>query len=442
MENRMEETSKVKEAPISKQMTLQQIERRRFNASEDGLKNQSVIWSLDEIHACYNRANQKTNGFTQIRGTLLLEDQTLLKVFRMATHADQAYVARLSRIPKWIYQHYELGLRRLTKAYEAQRIADAFQRLLHENNLTGRVTIDLVENATITVLSQCSRTKRRFPAYSQMQTQDFEELYDIAAEWTDNFKKFPPMLLIFQPQSLFVYRSVLGMQRTLFSKMLDKKRVSLERRENGDLPFREYTTAKMYMQCIKAIFDALELTGNVDKATAVRGFIDLKTRDRRTKEEIRKSARKAFWNVQWSEKSITPQEKFIITLLEQEGIECYFPNKPPPETPYHCAIHGMIYDGYRMRSVDLVAPDCDKPRIIAECRMIGRSSDEGFVRDMDHVFEDLRVLYPNAKLVAILQGCKEPLERPPPYMKHNDAAFVDSNLLSLPSYVKEQLLSM
>jgi hypothetical protein len=407
----------------------------QWTNGSNGSVYQQMVMPISELQQIYEYVDRKTQGFTQFPLEILQEEPRSLRILLGAIHMGYKEFAERVRLPRWKIQYFCYGFHHPNPTM-ASKLLQTIETLFRRNNLIGNVTFPFVLNAFTTVISRMNRNNRQWPPIRNMTTTQFQTMLQVVKQWK-GFELFPPILLIRHAQTLLTYRVALNAPRPVFARIFSEDTEVIEKRENGEMPIRFYRTAEHYMDALEEIFNQLELNRGIDEQQLLANFERVKGTVWYA-DEWRSNLAKATQASHCSPSSLNPAELQVIDVLEENGVKCYFPNELKPQG-LCCMIHGTLWDGNRNRHMDFVIPDNQKPRAIIECRQVKLKRDEGFVREINDIFDSLRHQYPLSKLIVVLLGKQEPLVTPPRYLKNYDAVFIDTTLHALPEYIRMML---
>lgn len=287
---------------------------------------------------------------------------------------------------------------------------------------------------------------------TRIKLKELKKLFDEVNSVTDNLKNFNPSLLVHSPESLIIFRLLLGMSQKQFARELGKHPSTIDSIERKRWNFT-IKTANIYMQNIKEIltkwniftldFEKIKITYenfysinfySIIQKKIPREFMSLggKIGGNTTKrkygiEHFKKIAKigakkggaavvKKYGSVfykrigpmtfekyglekakEWGrlgglkaakEQKLNKQEKQIKKILEKLKI--------------NFEVHSEVKGKKRNYILDFVIPNSEKPRIVIEATRQGDPHSYGKVLVMSERIKNIKKIYPNVSSIAII----------------------------------------
>ncbi len=370
--------------------------------------------SEEEFREMFASLKSKTKNFTEVRPELILENNQYLLILRMCLGLSQREFAKKLGVTKDWCRHTEAGRNRIIHKSIADRYASKIEDLLEEKNIKLNKTMDYWNSYIFYSKEQIlSKPKIQLKQISKMTEDDIKNYFELINDKTCNFTKFYPELLAEIPQSLLIFRIILGIDHRKFSNILGIDSRTVRKYEHLEMQIKT-TTAKKFIEKIGILFSKYN-KNNINSTRTIENFRILSNfYGHRNLEAMFERGLKFAENQELSE-----IEKEIETIFKSNSIDF--------------KSHAIVSGAKRRLNIDFIIPS-ENPKIIIECTSINIgarkiSNNRNTICNIDHRFQMLKMKNPNLITIMILRFTGKPVYMP------NVKKLIETEILNTDYYI-------
>jgi transcriptional regulator with XRE-family HTH domain len=351
----------------------------------------------------------RTKNFTEIAPEMVLENNQYLLILRICTGLTQKEFAKKLGVCKDWCRHTESGRNKIIHLKVADRYAHGIEKLLRCYEITIENAVNNWNNyITVSREQVLQKSEVRLKQISKMSEKEFESYFNMIKDKTDNFTLFEPDILVKIPQSLVIFRIVLGMNHRKFAGKLGIDSRTIRKYEYGEMGIKSFTAIR-FAKNIENLFKQADYV-NVKFESVLENFRTLTNfyGNRNLEAMIRRGLEFA------KNHPMSDIEMRISNILKSGGL--------------NFDAHGIVEGAKRKLNVDFVIPP-DKPEIVIETTSftIGSrklSQHRTNICHIDHRFQMLKKKNPKFITIMVLEFTGRPI------FLENARKLIESELLN------------
>ncbi len=346
----------------------------------------------DQFKEVFYYLKSITNNFTEITPDLILENNQYLLIFRICLGLSQKdFGEKLGTTKDWC-RHTEAQRRKIIHRKVAERYTNKIQDLFLQTTIILDDALKHWNNYMFYSKDQIlPEPEIRLKQISKLDEKDLENYFNLIKTETNNFTRFDVDLFKRIPQSILIFRIVLGIDHRKFAKILNINDRGLRKYES----FRTWIKpqiAKKIVKSINALFSEYKDDINLEKALEnfriLTGFYGNRNLKSMTNHGLVRLAKT---------QSIIEGEAYSLLNISRIPVE------------RNCVVEGIK----KKFNVDFVIPSVSNPKIVIESfifkKSVKRNNWKSKVLITDHRFQALKMKNPDLITIMLIKSTERPI---------------------------------
>lgn len=334
---------------------------------------------------------EETNNFKEFDPEIIIENIQSLLITRICLGLSQKEFARKMNRTKDNIRHLESGRRYICKKAIANEYAYHIKSLMRKRDISIEKAIENWRKYCFISRDQnLPEPEIKVKQISKLNEEEFKEFFELIRKETENFKKFDPNFLVRIPQSVMVFRVVLGINHRKFARILNINSRGLRKYEKLEMKIKP-ATSKRLMKIIRNLYSEksdVSLENVLENFRVFKNFYGTRNLKSCMNQGLTVLAMKR-----------SPIELKIENIFKRSGI------------PFE---NNVIIEGNKKRyNVDFVIPNSKKPKIVIECfEAVKKTTNRIWkyrVCLVDHRFRSIKLKYPKIKSMMIIDFSGRPI---------------------------------
>ncbi|GEM_PF-2256040 len=370
-----------------------------------------------EFEQMFYDLKRKTSNFQEVSPELIIENNKYLLILRICLGLSQKeFASKLGATKDWC-RHLESGKNYIVSRKVACRYTEKLTHFIQDSTINLEKVLNAWKTYKFNSKNQIlQEPKVELKQISKLDESDLIEYVELIKKETNNFNEFNHKILEEIPQSILIFRIILGIDHRRFSKLIDINDRSLRKYESLNQKIKPATAEKI----INKISDLFKkYKSDIDYKDILENFRILKgLYGHRNLESYMNNGLK------FAEKQpLSEMEKEICKILEFNRIDF--------------KTHSII-DGYKRKlNVDFLIQN-ENNKIVIECTSFEMKSKFSQKRrvicNMDHRFQMLKMKDPNIETIMAIGITGKPV------FMENVKKLIESELLNTDYLlIKEEL---
>lgn len=327
---------------------------------------------------------ERTNGFKEFPPELIVEDSRYLLLLRLCLGLSQKEFAEKLGVTKDWTRHTEAGRNKIIHMKIANRYVEKINSLLDQTQVTLNQSIENWKRYQFARDQELPNVKTKIKTILKMNEGDLKIYFDFISNETDGFTKFNHQLLMEVPQSILIFRIVLGVDHRKFARLLGINSRGVRAYEHLEAQMKLKTAIKLAKK-----IETLFVGKKISFANALENFRWLKGVYGRGKLNS------------FIERGFKFAEGMLPNALETK-VQTLLQNAKLP-FEMHARVKGLKRD----YNVDFVIPDVQNPKVVIEVvRVRLRLGKKKYYRppicQVDHRFQMIKAQHPQICTVLVL----------------------------------------
>ena len=208
----------------------------------------------EEFKEVYEYLREKTNNFNEFTSELIIENNQFLLIIRSCLGLSQReFAERLGATKDWC-RHTESGKNKIKHLSIANRYSQKIQNLLSKTEINLEKALEYYWRFIFYSKEQeLKEPEIKFEKFSKINEEKLVEYFNIIKKETENFTVFNSELLVRIPQSLIIFRIILGTSLRKFQALTGFTASHMKYYEHLEMKMKKRTAYRIICK-IKELF--------------------------------------------------------------------------------------------------------------------------------------------------------------------------------------------